>query len=79
MNDHWLARASTIRMLWGAFIAILVALVLLDFAIAHHPYFWPDGTFGFGAWFGFVSCVALVLFAKVLGAALKRPDSYYDR
>jgi hypothetical protein len=47
--------------------------------IAHHPYFGLDGTFGFGAWFGFASCVAMIVFAKALGALLKRPDTYYDR
>ena len=53
-------------------------LVALDLVVAHHPHFGLDGTFGFGAWFGFLSCVALVAFAKALGAILKRPDSYYD-
>ena len=37
-----------------------------------------EGTFGFGAWFGFLSCVVLIVFAKALGALLKRPDTYYD-
>jgi hypothetical protein len=57
---------------------MLVMLVALDLVVAHHPYFGLDGTFGFGAWFGFLSCVALVAFAKALGAVLKRPDTYYD-
>ena len=32
-------------------------------------YFGLDGTFGFDAWFGFASCVVLIVFAKGLGAA----------
>lgn len=78
MRDHWLARDSTIKRLWILFAVILVAIVLADFAIEHHPYFGLDGTFGFGAWFGFVSCVALIVFAKAFGALLKRPDTHYD-
>jgi hypothetical protein len=78
MNDHWLVRQSTIRLLWIIFAVVLAATVLIDLVIEHHPYFGLDGTFGFGAWFGFVSCVAMVVFAKVLGAVLKRSDSYYD-
>ena len=78
MKDHWLARESTIKRLWIAFIAVLAATVLMDLAVEHHPYFVIDGSFGFGAWFGFLSCVALIVFAKALGAALKRPDHYYD-
>jgi hypothetical protein len=77
-NDHWLTRPATIRRLWVGFILVLVMLVALDLVVAHHPHFGMDGTFGFGAWFGFLSCVALVAFAKALGAILKRPDSYYD-
>jgi hypothetical protein len=78
MEDHWLVRATTIRRLWIAFAVVLVAAVLADLAIEPHPYFGLDGTFGFGAWFGFASCVVLIVFAKALGALLKRPDNYYD-
>ena len=77
-NDHWLTRPATIRLLWVGFILVLIVLVALDLVAAHHPHFGIDGTFGFGAWFGFLSCVALVGFAKALGALLKRPDTYYD-
>jgi hypothetical protein len=77
-NDHWLTRPATIRLLWVVFILVLIVLVALDLVVAHHPHFGIDGTFGFGAWFGFLSCVALVGFAKALGALLKRPDTYYD-
>jgi hypothetical protein len=78
-KDHWLARAGTIRRLWIVFFAILAATVAADFFVEHQPHFWVDGTFGFGAWFGFVSCVALIVIAKLVGLVLKRPDTYYDR
>lgn len=77
-DDHWLARPSTIRLLWIISSLVLAVTVLLDLVITHHPHFGIDGTFGFGAWFGFVACVAMVLFAKLLGHVLKRPDTYYD-
>lgn len=77
--DHWLARPATIVKLWIAFAVLLTATVLADRFVEHHPYFGLDGTFGFGAWFGFLSCVGLILFARALGAFLKRPDTYYDR
>ena len=60
------------------FAVILVVTVMADMFIHHHAWFGLDGTFGFGAWFGFVSCIAMVVFAKALGAALKRRDTYYD-
>lgn len=78
MDDHWLTRESTIKRLWIGFAAVLIALVLMDLVVHHHSHFSVDGTFGFGAWFGFASCVALVVAAKALGWMLKRPDNYYD-
>ena len=78
MDDHWLARPGTIKGLWIAFAVLLAATVLMDLVIEPHSYFGLDGTFGFGAWFGFASCVALIVVAKALGAILKRPDTYYD-
>lgn len=77
-DDHWLVRSETIRMLWYVGIAILAATVLCDLIVEHHPHFGIDGTFGFAAWFGFLSCVVLVALAKGLGVFLKRPDTYYE-
>ena len=42
-----------------------------------YGYFVADGWFGFGAAFGFLSCLAMVLFAKGLGFILKRDEDYY--
>ena len=77
-SEHWLVRPPTIRRLWIVFGTILAVLVALDLVVTHHPHFGLESSFGFGAWFGFLSCVALVAFAKALGALLKRPDTYYD-
>lgn len=75
---HWLVRPSTIRRLWWIFGVVLALTVLAQLVIDIHAYFAVDGWFGFYALFGFLSCVAMVLFAKVLGYVLKRPDTYYD-
>ena len=75
---HWLVRPRTIRGLWVGFGLILAALVLGDFLVHGHPGFGIDGAFGFYAWYGLGTCVAMVLFAKALGLVLKRPDTYYD-
>ena len=77
-HDHWLARPTTIGLLWVVFGVILTLLLLAELVVRHHPLFGLDDTFGFGAWYGFAACVVLVLFAKMLGAILKRPDTYYD-
>jgi hypothetical protein len=76
--DHWLVRPATIRRLWLAFAAMLAAILLLQALVPIKGYFRLDGWPGFAAVFGFLSCVAMVLLAKALGALLKRPDDYYD-
>jgi hypothetical protein len=77
MDDHWLVRRTTIRRLWMAFIITLVCVVAVD-PLRDESHFTIEALFGFGAWFGFLSCVGLVVFAKALGALTKRPDTYYD-
>ncbi len=77
-GDHWLVRPGTIRLLWVLFAIVLAGLVALDLVVKHHPHFGIDGTFGFGAWFGFAACVVMVLGAKLIGVLLKRSDNYYD-
>ena len=78
MNEHWLTRPGSIRILWRVFTAILALTVAAEFFVTHEPYFGIDGSFAFNAWFGFLACAALVVFAQGLGAFLKRPDDYYD-
>lgn len=78
-SDHWLVRPATIRKIWIISVIILALTVLADFFVVHHPHFGIDGTYGFGAWFGFVACVVLVIGSKILGAILKRSDTYYDQ
>lgn len=77
MQDHWLARESSIRLLWRGFIAVLALTVLAEFAVQMHPRFEIEGLPAFGAWYGFLACAGMILFAKLLGALLKRPDRYY--
>lgn len=70
---------STIRLLKIISIAILVLLIALEPFVEHHPHFGVDGSFGFSAWYGFGTCVLMVVVSKkILGAVLKKKDSYYD-
>lgn len=78
MSDHWLVRPSTIRRLWAGFIAVLALTVGAELLVAHDAHFSVERVFGFGAWYGFVACAVLIVFAKGIAVFLKRPDSYYD-
>ena len=76
--DHWLVRPTTIRWIWRISIAVLAITVLLQLVIKVKGYFGVDGWLGFGAAFGFLSCLAMVLVAKGLGFVLKRDEDYYE-
>lgn len=78
-QQHWLERPETIRLLWRAGLTVLALTLAAEFLYEGHPHFGVDGLFGFNAAFGFLSCVAMVLFAKLLGVFLKRDEDYYDR
>lgn len=77
-SGHWLVRPTTIRKLWWIFGAILAATVVAQFFIHVHGYFAVDEWTGFNALYGFLTCVGMVLFAKLLGFVIKRPDDYYE-
>ena len=76
-DDAWLARPESIQLLWRIFWAILALTVVLQLVVKVKGSFGIDGWFGFGAAFGFLCCVAMVVVAKVLGYILKRDENYY--
>lgn len=77
-KKHWLVRPENIRKLIYLSAAVLAVVALLDFAIRSYAEFGIDGTLFFYSWYGFATCVGMVVFAKLLGIFLKREDSYYD-
>lgn len=77
-NTYWLVRPTTIRRLWWGFAIVLALSVVAQFFIDVKGYFSVDGWPGFGAAFGFLACLLMVLFAKGLGYILKRGEQYYD-
>ena len=82
MNErqrHWLVRPGTIRLLWLVFAGILGLSVIAGLFVHQHDHFGIAGSFGFFAWYGFFTCVAMVVLAKLLGLFLKRPEDYYQR
>ena len=79
MKQHWLVRTSTIRRLWIVFLIILAVTLVAGLFVDVHAVFRLDGSFPFSAWYGFLSCNGMIIFAKLLGRLLQRKDTYYDR
>ncbi|HEU0223928.1 MAG TPA: hypothetical protein VFR29_00670 [Steroidobacteraceae bacterium] len=78
MKRPWLSRPENVRLLWRGFIAVLALVVALQVAVPVHGFFRAEAWFGFSALFGFLACVGMVLFARLLGVFLKRRDDYYE-
>lgn len=76
-DDHWLVRPSSIRLLWWAFAVVLALSVVAQLFLKVKGYFGVDSWLGFGAVYGFIACLAMVLVAKALGWVLKRNTAYY--
>ena len=82
-QKHWLYRQENLPKLWIFQAVILILAVLPEFFITHKEHlpgtgFTLDTTFGFFAWYGFLTCTAMVVCAKALGFIIKRKDTYYD-
>jgi hypothetical protein len=69
----------TLRLLRWLGWALLLATLLLGFAVPAPGYFGVDGWPGFAAVFGLLACAVMVLVAKLLGLLLKRAEDYYSQ
>jgi hypothetical protein len=70
-------RPCNVSRLLGILYIICLLLFTLDFILHRHvTHSWEELT-GFYAIFGFVSCVSLVLIAKLLRKILRRKEDYY--
>jgi len=76
---HWLVRPTTIKLLWIGGLALLGFVTWLGTTVHPHATFGIEGTLGFYSWYGFATCVAMVIFAKLLGLGLSKKDTYYDK
>ncbi|MDH3694588.1 MAG: hypothetical protein OER96_08475 [Gammaproteobacteria bacterium] len=78
-GQHWLVQPKNISRLRVVFAVVLVLCVAAGFLVHQHVYFGVDGIFGFYAWFGLITCLLMIVVAKVIGIMIKRPDNYYDQ
>jgi len=74
---HWLYRPENWPRLWQWGGVLLLLSVSAEFFVDTHAKFAFANWFAFSAVFGFISCLAMVLFAKWLGGGVKRPEDYY--
>ena len=78
MNGSWFYKPDSIRKLWKWGAIVLCLTVLVQVVVPIHGHFSVEGVFGFFALYGFVTCLLMVVGAKLLGFLIKKPDDYYD-
>ena len=74
----WFDKTENLKLFLWVFFSSLVVLLVVDFFIGKHPDFAFEGVPNIFAAYGFISCVMLVLVAKVLRMILMREEDYYD-
>jgi hypothetical protein len=79
MKQNWFYKKTSIKKLWISAIVILALTVIAEIIIKLHPHFKVEEIFSFHAVYGFISCVIMIVFAKLLGFLIKRKDDYYDQ
>jgi uncharacterized membrane protein len=75
---EWMVRNH--RTLTWVMFAVMALLVVLDLLVpaAYDRFVW-EGIGGFGAFYGFVSCVLIIVVSKILGyKLLYRQEDYFD-
>ena len=79
MSQHWILKKENIKKLWVCSIVLLVFLVLVQLIFPIKGHFEVESWIGFGAWFGFIACILMILFSKILGLVVKKPENYYEK
>jgi hypothetical protein len=78
-HEHWLDDQRNVKKLWRGFLVVLALTVIAGFFVDLHPHFEIESWFGFNAAYGFITCLLMIVGAKVLGLFLKKPDTYYAK
>lgn len=88
-KKHLFNHPKTVKRLRALLFTCVMGLLVLDgvylflakhHVIHHHVYFEWENFWGFYSFFGFVSCVIIVLVSKyVLRPLVKRSEDYYDK
>ncbi len=77
-HAHWLDEPRNVKRLWRGFLIVLVLTVVAELVVSLHPHFEIESVPGFNALYGFLSCAAMIVVAKLLGYLIKRRDTYYE-
>ena len=74
----WFDDSRNVNKIVWALVALSAVSVFAELFYHKHTHYGFQGYIGFDAFYGFVSCVLLVLAAKQLRKVVMRDEDYYD-
>lgn len=78
-ESSFFEQPRNINRMIGVLVVLCLVTVAADFFYENpHPHFDIEKTFGFQAWFGFVSFVVIVFLGIGLRLVISRKEDYYD-
>ncbi len=77
-RKRWLDHPENVRKVYFSVWIACAVLLGLELLIDKHVETEIERWFGFHGFFGLVSCVGLVMAAKLLRRVISRPEDYYD-
>jgi len=78
-KKYWLDEPRNVDRIFWSLVGLCVLLAAFDLVYPQHGHFFWENWVGFYGVYGFLSCIGLVLLAKLLRMVLKRDESYYER
>jgi len=77
-KQPWLDQSRNINLLVYLLYVVCAISVAIDFFVPRHGHFSFEEIHGFYAFYGFVTCCAVVFVAIGLRYLIKRDENYYD-
>lgn len=77
-KQPWLDQSQNIKRLVHLLVVACVISVAIDFFVPRHGHFSFEEIPGFFAFYGFVTCCAIVFAAIALRRFIMRDENYYD-
>jgi hypothetical protein len=75
-KKYWLDEPRNVDKVFWSLAGVCALLTIVDFFYHKHGHFFWEEWINF---YGFISCVGLVLLAKQMRKILMRKEDYYDR
>jgi len=69
---------TTKKVMIASAVVLALSVIIEALFVHHHVHYWWHGVVGFDIIYGFLGCLAIIMFSKTLGKLLvQREENYY--